>query len=124
MNRSKQREVVYDVLKGTVSHPTAYWVYEQAKEILPNISQGTVYRNLKELVSNGMVIKVQGVFDCDRFDACTVPHSHLVCRKCGAVIDFSPQSNSFDMSIGEIDGAKVESYSLIYHGICPICNKE
>jgi len=47
--KSKQREVILRVLKRTSSHPTADWVYEQVRKEIPNISLGTVYRNLKSL---------------------------------------------------------------------------
>lgn len=123
MNKSKQREVVYAVLRSTVSHPTAEWVYDRAKEILPDISKGTVYRNLKELIDSGKIIQVQGVFQKDRYDAEISTHAHLVCRECGSVIDFTPTDMLSLIKIGQIDGACVEGFSLIYHGLCALCNK-
>lgn len=123
MNKSFQREVVYDVLKSTKTHPTAEWVYEHARERIPNISMGTVYRNLNQLVENGYAIKIQGVFEKDRFDADTSNHSHLVCQNCGAVIDFDDTKNKKAIKLYEIDGAIPKSYSLVYYGLCPKCNK-
>ena len=123
MNKSVQRDVVYQVLKGTVSHPSADWVYERAREIIPDISRGTVYRNLNDLVKCGKAIKVQGVFEKDRFDADTSPHTHLVCSECGSVIDFTPIANNLDITLGVVDGAYLSDYSLIYRGICPQCYK-
>ena len=49
MRFSQQRETIKNVVRGTNSHPTAEWVYTQTKKVIPNISLGTVYRNLKTL---------------------------------------------------------------------------
>ena len=123
MNKSKQRDVVYSVLNSTFCHPTAEWVYDKAKEILPDISKGTVYRNLKELTDTGKIIQVQGVFQKDRYDADITPHAHLVCRECGEVVDFTPKDILSLIKLGQVDGACLEEYSLIYHGLCAVCNK-
>ena len=48
-NYSKQREVILNVLHSTNTHPTVNWIYSEARKTLPNISLGTVYRNLTEL---------------------------------------------------------------------------
>lgn len=124
MNKSAQRDVIYEVLKSTVSHPTADWVYDMAKEQIPNISKGTVYRNLNQLVENGMAIKVPGIFESDRFDANTERHCHLICVKCGDVIDFEGKKSKVNVKLGEINGAFVQNYSLTYYGLCPKCNNK
>ena len=124
MNKSKQRDVVYDVLCGTVSHPTADWIYDEARQVLPEISRGTVYRNLKELQGAGKLIKVEGIFEKDRYDADTSLHAHLVCRECGSVVDFTPIDMENVFQIGQLDGACVENYSLVYHGLCFDCNNK
>lgn len=58
MNRSKQKEAILDVLRNTKSHPTAEWIYTKAREEIPNLSLGTVYRNLSLFVSEGMISKI------------------------------------------------------------------
>ena len=122
MNKSVQRDIVYEVLKSTKEHPTADTVYEMAREIAPNISKGTVYRNLNQLVDNGMAIKVPGIFEKDRFDADISRHSHLICEKCGAVIDFDDSKYKINIKLNESNGAVPKSYSLVYYGLCPKCS--
>lgn len=124
MNKSTQRDVIYEVLKNTTSHPTADWVYDMAKEQIPNISKGTVYRNLNQLVENGMAIKVPGIFESDRFDANTDRHYHLICVKCGAVVDFDDNKSKIRVKLGENNGSFVQNYSLVYYGLCPKCNNK
>ena len=48
-NYSKQRDDLLSILKNSKSHPTAEELYEKVKEKIPNVSRGTVYRNLKDL---------------------------------------------------------------------------
>ena len=55
MRFSQQRETVKNIVRGTNSHPTAEWVYTQTKKVIPNISLGTVYRNLKTLQETGQI---------------------------------------------------------------------
>ena len=84
---SRQREVVFDVLASTDNHPTADWIYEKAKDVLPDISIATVYRNLRELVKHGKACVVLTGDGKEHFDAKTFEHPHFVCLKCGMVID-------------------------------------
>lgn len=122
-NKSKQRDAVLEVLKSTKSHPTAEWVHEEAKKIIPNISLATVYRNLNQLIESGEVIKVQGVFEKDRFDADSSRHAHLVCRRCGGVIDFVIDKDIDKLLMERDNECELVDFSLTYYGLCPYCNK-
>ena len=82
MNYSKQREALLRVLRSTRSHPTAYWVYEELRKEIPNISLGTVYRNLAKLAQNGDILKLDIISDKERFDGFTARHAHFVCNEC------------------------------------------
>lgn len=123
MNRSVQREIILEVLRSTKSHPTAEWIYERARRQLPNISLGTVYRNLNALVATGVIIKVQGSFDKDRFDANAERHAHMVCDQCGAVIDVEmPQDlDAANMNAVNSRDVLIKDYSIVYKGICNEC---
>jgi Fe2+ or Zn2+ uptake regulation protein len=51
--KSRQREVVLAAVRSTIDHPTADWVYRQARRTLPRIGLGTLYRNnLKTLAES------------------------------------------------------------------------
>ena len=50
---SRQRESIKNYLASTTEHPTADTVYMHVKEEFPNISLGTVYRNLNLLTDLG-----------------------------------------------------------------------
>ena len=87
IKHSKQRDSIKTCLMGRRDHPTADAVYMSIREEFPNISLGTVYRNLNLLVDLGEIQKLTCGNGPDRFDADTSPHYHFVCRQCGAVSD-------------------------------------
>ena len=124
MKYSRQREALLRVLKSTRSHPTAYWVYEELKKEIPNISLGTVYRNLAQLTQNGDIIKLDVVSDKERFDAFTAQHAHFVCSRCGEVLD--AQTPDFEELCNKTEqklGCSIESRSLTFYGTCSSCKK-
>ncbi|MEG0018555.1 MAG: transcriptional repressor, partial [Hydrogenoanaerobacterium sp.] len=49
MKYSRQRELVMNAVVNNPVHPTADYVYSHLREENPNISLGTVYRNLNLL---------------------------------------------------------------------------
>ena len=85
--RSRQRDVILDIVRGTDAHPTAAWVYEHARGRLPRISLGTVYRNLKGLSKDGLIREYHWSGQPVRFDGNIEKHDHLRCLHCGNVLD-------------------------------------
>ncbi len=86
-NFSRKRTAILKTLQETSSHPTADWVYSQLRPRYPNLSLGTVYRNLKKLCETGKSHSVGVVNGQEHFDGNIQPHSHLICENCGAIRD-------------------------------------
>ena len=84
---SKKREAILTAIRSSDAHPSAEWIYHTLKSTHPDLSLGTVYRNLLFFQQNGTIQSVGVVNGQERFDAVTAPHSHFVCTSCGAVID-------------------------------------
>ena len=87
IKRSRQREAIRQCLTGRYDHPTAETVYMSIKDEFPNISLGTVYRNLSLLSDLGEIQKITVSGGPDRFDGNPAPHYHFSCRECGCVMD-------------------------------------
>ena len=87
MNFSRQREIIYEQVRNFPVHPTAEEVYRALKNDNPNLSLGTVYRNLNQLSEAGMLLKIPIADGSDRFDGRTDRHYHMICEKCGRVFD-------------------------------------
>lgn len=126
---SRQRELIYQAVQCSRAHPTAEMVYQQLKPENPNLSLGTVYRNLSLLSEEGLLTRMP--FPVERYDAVTTPHTHFRCRKCGGVFDF----DGFDRAVsnlGELDATAeavqsdfhIERHELTFYGLCGACAQD
>lgn len=124
MKQSKQRNAILDYLHSTTSHPTADTVYENVRKTIPNISLGTVYRNLNLLADTGEILRLTCGGSRDRYDGCTKPHYHFLCRECGSVSDLEMDSLAhIDVIAGAGYQGKVEGHVAYFYGVCPACLK-
>jgi len=122
--RSYQREVILEILKQLNTHPLAVDVYNTVREKLPNISLGTVYRNLELLVEIGQIKRIKPAGEPSRFDATIADHHHIICTKCGRIEDIYPNTAFTDGIIREAEsstGFHVSTYSIDFIGLCPEC---
>lgn len=120
---SRKRQALLEALCKTKEHPTAEMLYNVLKPEYPELSLGTVYRNLGVLMQEGLVISVGHVNGQERYDATVEPHTHFVCRKCHSVMDLELPDKVSGM-YAEIDrdyGCQVEGYALTINGLCPVC---
>ncbi len=101
------------------THPTAEEVYQEVSKILPNISLGTVYRNLEKFVAEGRAISLVG--NVKRFDADISKHHHFICSSCGKVFDVY---DKFDLSIKKLklkEIGQVDGFDINFYGLCSDC---
>ncbi len=110
------------ILKSTKSHPTADWIYQKARQEIPNISLGTVYRNLRNLGQTGKIQRLTFNSFADRYDADTSFHYHFTCQKCEKIYDIKPQGEgNFLKEVKKNTGFKVEGIKIDLFGICSRC---
>ena len=116
LKRSKQRESIKKFLISRYDHPTAETVYMNIKEEFPNISLGTVYRNLSLLSETGQILKLNMPDSADRFDGRITPHDHFVCERCHCVEDIFLDDNE-EITIAaqkKFDG-KIRSHTTTFN---------
>ena len=118
---SRQREAILNVLCSTETHPTANWVYNQVREIIPNISLGTVYRNLSALCAAGEIISLSVGDGYERFDGNNSRHVHFYCKICGKITDFT-LDNDYLAEAARKNGFTPDSSVYIVRGVCGECN--
>ncbi len=124
---SRQRETLLRVLCATKSHPSADAIYGEVRKEIPNISLGTVYRNLARLAEDGVIMKLDVGDGTEHYDGNTVLHSHFACEKCGRIEDVCEGDSiaeSVKRSAEEITGGRIRTYSLVYLGTCRDCLKK
>lgn len=114
--------MILETVRSTMDHPTAEWVFRQARRRLPRLSLATVYRNLRQLAEEGLIRELHPGGHPARFDANTGRHYHIRCTACGRV-------NDLPMSIDprlEEEAGRAMNYRILGHqvevlGVCPAC---
>lgn len=125
MKYSKQRELIHQALLANKSHPTADVIYQAVRKQNPNISLGTVYRNLNRLVSGNAIGRVHVPEGGDRFDYRTDQHYHVLCDKCGKLQDVDAQIfTDFTTKIQADTDFIITGHNLLLTGICHDCQQK
>ncbi len=119
-----QRRAVLDALASVDTHPTAAELYDMVRNELPDISQGTVYRNLRKLIDLGYAIELDYGSGASHFDATVEPHYHVRCVECGRItdlpIDCEP-APCIDEARGAAEDWKISGRRVEFTGLCPDC---
>jgi Fe2+ or Zn2+ uptake regulation protein len=122
LRNTNQRKVILEALKKTKNHPTAIEIYDAVRDELPNISLGTVYRNLDVLHECGLIQKIYSGDSQMHFDALVNEHNHIRCIKCGKVRDISVALNvEYNMDNSELDRFEIFGHNIEFFGICSNC---
>lgn len=122
---SRQREAIKEFLAGRYDHPTADMVYAGIKEQYPNISLGTVYRNLSLLADMGEIQKISMGDGADRFDGNPDHHYHFICTKCRSVIDLRMENiDHINVIAGQNFEGQIEGHVAHFYGTCGDCIKK
>lgn len=122
LKHSKQRDSIKEFLATRKDHPTADVVYRNVRQSLPNISLGTVYRNLTLLADLGEIAKLRIGDGVDHFDYDTSPHYHFICSECGGVIDLNiPVTKQMITTARENFKGKIEGQVTYFYGRCNNC---
>lgn len=120
--KSKQKETILNILKGTSSHPTASCIYEEVRKEVPNISLGTVYRNLRLLKQGNKILELDLAGSLSRFDGDTRSHYHFRCEQCGRLFDVDePVDTESNERVARKTGFKVSHHILEFRGLCQDC---
>ena len=125
-NFSEKRMAILRTLQKTDVHPTAEWVYETLRPRYPNLSLGTVYRNLKRFCEEGKAASVGVINGQEHFDGTVTPHAHFICTACHGVQDIRRDYFSAEelTKLSDTTGCQVESASVVFRGVCSQCQKE
>lgn len=117
---TKYAQQILDLVLCSAEHPTAEQIFLQMKQENSKIAQATVYNNLNALVADGKLIRLSQPGAPDRYDN-TTRHDHLICTRCGALADF--KFTDLTHNIEAALGARIQSYDLCIHYLCPACRK-
>ena len=119
---TRQRQVILDELCKVKTHPGADSIFKMVRKKIPNVSYGTVYRNLNLLRDEGKVLELSlGKYSC-RYDGTVVSHSHFFCLRCKNIFDIAELNmNNLDGRISDRHNFKVEYHRIEFFGYCDKC---
>ena len=119
----RKRDAILTCLRQTTVHPSAEWIFTQLKPEIPDLSMGTVYRNLTLFKEQGIITSVGTVKGVERFDGNTDPHVHFFCTECGAVVDLTGLTvpEELNKAAATETGGQVGTCQLTFTGICMEC---
>lgn len=122
---SRQRSLILKIVRSTHCHPSADWIFEQARKSIPHISLGTVYRNLGLLCNEGKIQEVIFSDGVNRYEGDLRLHNHIRCRNCESVEDVP--HFSLESPIEEIEkktGYRIHLMKVEFSGFCPKCKNK
>ncbi|MBE6934067.1 MAG: transcriptional repressor [Ruminococcaceae bacterium] len=122
----RKRDAILTCLRQTKVHPSAEWVFEQLKPEIPDLSLGTVYRNLALFKEQGLVRSLGTVNGVERFDGDTRSHIHFVCGHCGTVADLEglPNLSGLQAAAEKDLGSRIDGCQITFTGTCRDCIHE
>ena len=125
-NFSRKREAILQKIRRSHIHPTAEWVYQELKNEYPDLSLGTVYRNLTRFKEDGTIRSLGVINGQEHFDGELNAHDHFLCMECGQILDLARPA-FLEESIEHLEktgNLVVRSYDLLLRGTCPACCKK
>ena len=124
VRKSKPREIILEELQKLNTHPRGDELYGLVRQRWPQISMGTVYRNLNFLRRQGMVDEIF-CGDFNRYDGNTSRHPHFLCRRCKQLRDVEASGLPAKIEIvGLEDSSQVEGHYIVFYGLCNCCLSE
>ena len=119
----RKRNAILAYLRQTKDHPSAEMVYNHLKPEYPDLSLGTVYRNLSMFKERGEIVSLGAVNGVERFDGNTMPHVHFVCTGCEAVADLPKIAvpEELNQQVTNQTGGHIDMCQLTFMGQCNRC---
>ncbi|MEX1300794.1 MAG: transcriptional repressor [Desulfotignum sp.] len=118
-----QRLAIARIVAVSNGHPSVETIYEQVRKDFPTMSLATVYRNIVLLKSLGEILELGFPDGSNRYDGNRpFPHPHVICVKCGKVVD--PVLDSLDemkKEVAEETAFAILTHRLDFFGICRHC---
>ena len=120
MRFSYQRDIIYQAICSVETHPTAAGIFNMVKPQIENISLGTIYRNLGQLVEKNKIreLTISGI---SHYDGNMDPHQHFVCKQCNSIFDCSIQNDWNENTIKESKEFDIQEVHIIFSGLCQEC---
>jgi Fur family ferric uptake transcriptional regulator len=125
---TNQRKIVIDALvKHQDQHLNCDEIYDLVKNVDSNLGLATIYRSLKLFVQLGVLTELNIGDGSIRYDLVDLKanshnHHHLICKKCGKIIEVKDDSlEAVEKEIEKIYDFQIENHKCKFMGICKEC---
>ena len=120
MHKTMQRTAILKLLKSKPKHLTADQIYNALIKKVPQLSLGTVYRNLEQMAQAGLISRVKSCSKQKQFEGNTQFHLHVRCPICDTIEDVYSDLESIDNLLN----SKFEDYILEFTQVCQDCKEK
>jgi len=118
---TEPRRLILEAVRGTTAHPSAFAVHRAVRRRLPTVSLATVYRNLRQLAAEGLLLERAGATGL-RFDGNVERHDHFTCLSCRRVFDVPPAGAATPRRrVAARTGFEVLDHRVEFYGRCAAC---
>ena len=119
----RKRNAILHCLQERTDHPSAEMIFNTLKPEIPDLSIGTVYRNLTIFRQQGVATCIATVGGVERFDGNVSEHVHFICNECGSVIDLHQLATpeTLRAEAASCVGGRVDACQLSFTGVCKEC---
>lgn len=110
---------IYDYLQTHRTHPTCDVIYKDLKAGDDSLSLASVYNVTEKLAQAGLIKELISPDGQKHYDGIIEFHGHFFCKECGMIMDVDCCKDFYPDK--QLDGARVDSMSLIMNGVCKNC---
>ena len=117
-----QRLQIYRELAESRDHPTVELLHQRLRRKIPTLSMDTVYRTLATFAGLRLINKVETVEAQGRYEVALRKHHHLICRRCGEILDFQwPAVDKASLPQGIGSWGRIDNRNVVVYGVCRNC---
>ncbi len=125
MRLTRQRQIILQSVRENRCHPDADFIYHTLKPDYPELSLGTVYRNLNVLSEQGLIQRIITPFSREHYDSFLEPHYHFCCTVCHKIFDLDMRYwHELDEQAMVQSGHLVQRHETVFHGVCAACREK
>jgi Fur family ferric uptake transcriptional regulator len=125
LKSTRQREIILDAFLSSDRHLSIEELYLKLRAKHPSIGYATVYRSLKLFAESGIAREMQFGDGQTRYEQMTEGehHDHLVCTRCGSIIEFENQAiEQLQSEVARQHQFLVQTHKLELYGLCAKCS--
>ena len=120
LKATPQRTAILQAMEEE-GHISIEKIYEKIKGLFPSLSLATIYKNMIAMQEQDIVKELKITGFKNRYEIKKMPHHHMVCQKCGSIVDVELDVTGELEALSKSHGFELTSIDLSLSGICQNC---